>query len=155
MIRPPWSASPRSAHSRFELVDEVYAPGPEPAVVMRRIAAEALILQDEAEAVLAMIARSEHLGRVAPRGGPLVRRFFALADELPLPIDCRELDDGRIRGALHTILTHHAMQIATALDFLAVSWRSERLADQTRRIGGLGKPAEILDDLYHELLART
>jgi hypothetical protein len=111
MIRPPWSASPRSAHSRFELVDEVYAPGPEPAVVMRRIAAEALILQDE--------------------------------------------DDGRIRGALHTILTHHAMQIATALDFLAVSWRSERLADQTRRIGGLGKPAEILDDLYHELLART
>ena len=155
MIRPPWSASPRPTHPRFELVDEAYAPGPEPAIVMRRIAAEALIVQDEAEAVLAMIARSEPLGRVAPQGGPLVRRFFALDDELPPPIDCRELDDRRIRDALHTILTHHAMQVATALDFLAVSWRSERLADQTSRISGLGEPAEILEDLYHELVART
>ena len=150
MIRPRWSSAPR-----IELVDREFSPLPPPSLVMRRIAAEALILQDDAEEVLAMIARGEHLGQVAPRGGPLVRRFFALADELPSPDECREAEDARACRAMRTILNHHAMQVATALDFLAVSWRSERLAEQTSRMGGLGEPAEILDAMYHDLIART
>src|SRR5688572_6566064 len=50
---------------------------------LRRIAAEAVILQDEAEAVIQGIRARESLGYLAPRGGPLVRRFFALRDALP------------------------------------------------------------------------
>ncbi|WP_344809138.1 hypothetical protein [Microlunatus ginsengisoli] len=144
------SASP----GRVELLDVEFAPPPDPAVAMRRIAAEALILQDEAEAVLADVARGEHLGRVAPRGGPLVRRFFALADAVPPAVACPDPADRRTADTLRTILTHHAMQVSTALDFLAVAWRSERLADHVRRISGLGEPALILERLYRDLIHR-
>ena len=50
-----------------------------------------------------------------------------------------------------TILIHHAMQLSTALDFLAVSWRSDTVAQQLTRIGGLGEPAELLEAYYREL----
>ena len=43
------------------------------------------------------------------------------------------------------------MQLSTALDFLAVSWRSDTLAQQVARIGGLGEPAELLEAYYREL----
>jgi hypothetical protein len=121
--------------------------------VLAQIAAEALILQDEAEAVLAAVGRREHLGIVAPRGGPLVYRFFALRDRL-----CDEQSAGRaqpqltrLANTLDTILYHHAMQVATALDFLAVEWRSPEMAQQVAAINGLGAPAELLEGVYHEL----
>jgi hypothetical protein len=54
---------------------------------------------------------------------------------------------------LDTILYHHAMQVATALDFLAVEWRSPEMAHQVANITGLGAPAELLESVYRELRA--
>ena len=121
--------------------------------VLARIAAEALILQDEAEAVLAAVGRREHLGIVAPRGGPLVYRFFALRDRLrdEQAAGTAPPHVTRLANMLDTILYHHAMQVATALDFLAVEWRSPEMAHQVAAINGLGAPAELLEGVYHEL----
>jgi hypothetical protein len=140
---------PRGAAARIQLIDCESLPTPDTGAILRRVAAEALILQDQAEAVLAGIANGDQLGIAAPRGGPLIRRFFALADELPSvdgPHRQRQLAE-----SLRTILIHHAMQLSTALDFLAVSWRSDTLAQQVARIGGLGEPAELLEAYYREL----
>jgi hypothetical protein len=138
----------------MELIDGRLGHDLDPAALLR-IAAEALILQDEAEAVLAAVGRREHLGIVAPRGGPLVYRFFALHDRLA---DERSADEiqpqlTRLANMLDTILHHHAMQVATALDFLAVEWRSPEMAHQVANITGLGAPAELLESVYRELRA--
>ncbi len=137
------------AGARVQLIDCESAPEPDHAGLLRRIAAEALILQDDAESVLAGIAHGDQLGVAAPRSGPLIRRFFALSDELPGV--CSEPRQQQLSEALRTILIHHAMQLSTALDFLAVSWRSERLAQHVGRLSGLGKPAVLLEDYYREL----
>lgn len=115
------------------------------------IAAEAVVLQDDAEAVLASVGRGEHLGLVAPRGGPLVRRFFALRDALPRSQD--PWLQARV-AALDTILLHHAMQVATSMEFLAAAGRSDRLSRITGSYAGLGRPAELLDQTYAELRSR-
>jgi hypothetical protein len=146
--------SRRPAEERVELIDGRLSRDLDPAALLR-IAAEALILQDEAEAVLAAVGRREHLGIVAPRGGPLVYRFFALRDRLA---DERSPDEAqprltRLANMLDTILYHHAMQVSTALDFLAVEWRSAEMADRVTTINGLGAPAELLESIYRELRA--
>ena len=58
---------------------------------LRAIVAEAVIWQDAAEDVLLAISRREPLAELAPRGGPLVRRFCELRDRLP------ESDDVELR----------------------------------------------------------
>jgi hypothetical protein len=135
-----------------QLVDSEPVPAPEPAAVLLRIAAEAVILQDEAEAVLAAVARHEHLGVVAPRGGPLVSRFFGLREQLPTRCDDPRLDS--LRAVLDTIFYHHAMQLATAMDFLTFDGRSEQLHRQVSGFTGLGAPATLLEDVYRELRER-
>ena len=134
---------------RVQLIDCEPQPTVESAQVLLRIVSEALILQDEAEAVLAAVARHDHLGVVAKRGGPVGRRFFALQEQLPGRFDDPDLD--RLRAALHTILLHHGMQVATALEFLAVEGRSEHLARQVSTWGTLGAPARLLEEVYREL----
>jgi len=138
-----------SEAERVQLRDLDGHDTPEPVPALLRIAAEALILQDEADAVLASVRRHEHLGYVAPRGGPLVQRFFALRDELPH----RELDGelARLAATLDTVLLHHAMQVATALEFLAVEGRSESMRRQVESIGSLGEPGVVLEEAYHQL----
>jgi hypothetical protein len=133
----------------MQLIDCESLPTPDSSALLRRVAAEALILQDEAEAVLTGIADGDQLGIAAPRGGPLIRRFFALSDELPRVVaDPRQ---SQLAESLRTILVHHAMQLSTALDFLAVSWRSDMIAQQVARMGGLGEPAALLEAYYREL----
>jgi hypothetical protein len=141
--------SRRRPADRVLLVDADRTPVPDHSAVLLRVVAEAVILQDEAEAVLAAVGRHEHLGLVAPRGGPLVHRFFQLRDRLPR----HHLDPSTARrtAQLDTILLHHAMQVATALDFLAVEGRSERMAAHVDAIQGLGAPAQLLDGIYAEL----
>jgi len=143
-----------AGHERMELIDGRLGHDLDPAALLR-IAAEALILQDEAEAVLAAVGRREHLGIVAPRGGPLVYRFFALRDRLADERLAGEIQPQltRLANMLDTILYHHAMQVATALDFLAVEWRSPEMAHQVANITGLGAPAELLEGVYRELRA--
>ncbi len=141
----------RATAARVQLIDCASLPVPDPSALLRRVAAEALILQDEAESVLAGIAHGDQLGVAAPRGGPLIRRFFALADELPVVVaDPRQR---QLTDSLRTILVHHAMQLSTALDFLAVSWRSDNMTHQLARLGGLGEPAGLLEVYYRELRA--
>src|SRR5690242_10189669 len=67
--------------------DLAVAPGPTRADVLgrlRRIAAEAVILQDEAVIVMGDIRAREPLCEVAPRGGRIVSRFVALKVALPM-----------------------------------------------------------------------
>lgn len=139
-----------SAERRVRLVDS--EPSPAPAAVLRRIAAEGLLLQDEAEAVLAAVARHDSLGAVAPRGGPLVSRFFGLRDQLPTRCGDPRLE--RLRAVLDTIFHHHAMQVATSLEFLTFDGRSNQLRRQIEAFSGLGAPAALLEDVYRELRDR-
>jgi hypothetical protein len=109
---------------------------------LRRIAAEATILQDEAEVLLEQIAARGRLAELAPRGGRLTTRFVLLAEALPAPADPLL---ARYAEVLHRVFDHHAMLIASALDMLADDWRSESVVDQLSRLGGLGPPAEWLE----------
>ena len=117
---------------------------------LRAIVAEAVIWQDAANEVLAAISRREPLAELAPRGGPLVRRFCELRARLP------ESDDPELRRVtdiVGPVLDHHALMLSSSLDMLAVDWRSERIVRELERITGLGSPAKRLDDLYSELVA--
>jgi hypothetical protein len=120
---------------------------------MRRIAAEAVILQDEAEAVVRGAQAREGLGFLAPRGGPLVRRFFGLRDLMPKA--CEDPGDEKLRRQLDAILHHHALAVWVALDLLACEWRSEKIGHQLDALNGLGEPAAQLDQLYAELAQRS
>jgi hypothetical protein len=115
---------------------------------LRAIVAEAVIWQDAANDVLAAVSRREPLAELAPRGGPLVRRFCELRTRLP------ESDDVELRQIteeLGPLLDHHALMLSSSLDMLAVDWRSERIVDELERIDGLGAPAERLDGIYARL----
>ena len=117
---------------------------------LRTIVAEAVIWQDAANELLAAISRREPLAELAPRGGPLVRRFCELRARLP------EFDDPdlrRVTDVLGPVLDHHALMLSASLDMLAVDWRSERIVEELERITGLGAPAERLEGIYAELAA--
>jgi hypothetical protein len=117
---------------------------------VRAIVAEAVIRQDQADELLAAIRRREPLNQLAPRGGPLVRRFFELRDELP---DSDDPELNRITAVLAPVLHHHALMVNTSLDMLACDWRSERLVFELERISGLGAPAEGLERIRERLVA--
>jgi hypothetical protein len=100
-----------------------------------RIVAEAVVLQDKAVELLADIRTREPLAELAPRGGPLARRFFELRRQLPAAADgelARQCETASV------VLDHHGRVITYALELLAMDWRS-------------GTPAERLDALYAEL----
>jgi hypothetical protein len=116
---------------------------------LRRIVAEAVIWQDKAEELLVDIRHREPLAELAPRGGPLIRRFCALKQRLP------ESNDPAIRrytDALGPVFDHHALMLNSSLDMLAVDWRSERIVAELERIDGLGAPAQRLDRIRAELV---
>jgi hypothetical protein len=115
---------------------------------LRRIVAEAVILQDQADELLADVRRREPLGELAPIGGPLARRFFELRRQLPLAADgelARQCETASV------VLDHHGKVITYALELLAEEWRSDNIVDQLERLEGLGPPADRLDALYTEL----
>jgi hypothetical protein len=113
-----------------------------------RIVAEAVVLQDKAVELLADIRRREPLAELAPRGGPLARRFFELRRTLPAPAD---LEMARQRETASVVLDHHGTVITYALELLAMDWCSQAIVAQLERLDGLGEPAERLDALYAEL----
>lgn len=117
---------------------------------LRAIVAEAVIWQDAAEEVLAGISRREPLAELAPRGGPLIRRFCALRARLP---ESGDPEIRRITGVLGPVFDHHALMLSSSLDMLAVDWRSERIRDELERIDGLGAPAARLENVRAELVA--
>ena len=117
---------------------------------LRRIVAEAVLLQDNAAELLAEIRDRRPLSVLAPRGGPMATRFFELRRELPPPAD---LDIARQCAIVSVVLDHHGTLIVTALQMLSVEWRSEAIVDQLERLDGLGAPALRLDAVYDELVA--
>ena len=140
-----------SVTDRFVLADGVGSPSaPDATPALRRNAAEAVILQDEAEAALLGIRRRESLGVIAPRAGPLVRRFFALRDELPAGSGREE--QTQLRDQMAAILHSHAMALSVAMEFLAQEGRSPAMAAQLDALTDLGPPARRLDEI-HRLLA--
>jgi hypothetical protein len=116
---------------------------------LRRIVAEALILQDAAEALLLELRDNRNLGAVAPPCGTLMARLGVLGRALPLCGD--PVIDGHTR-ALRTILDHHVLMLNSARALLAAEWRSERLTEQLDRIDGLGPPAQRLERIRAEIL---
>ena len=117
---------------------------------LRKIVAEAVIWQDKAEELLVDISQRRPLAELAPRGGPLIRRFCALKQRLP------ESNDPAIRrytDVLGPVFDHHALMLNSALDMLAVDWRSEHIVEELERIEGLGAPAERLEVIRAELVA--
>jgi hypothetical protein len=124
------------------------AARPDPRARLRKIVAEAVILQDEALELVADVRRREPLGELAPRGGPLARRFFELRRQLPRVAD---RDIARQCETASVVLDHHGRVITYALELLAADWRSDAIVDQLERLDGLGAPAEKLDALYAEL----
>ena len=129
-------------------VDEPAAARPDRRAQLLRIVAEAVVLQDKAVELLADIRRREPLGELAPRGGPLARRFFELRRQLPPATDevmARQCETASV------VLDHHGTVITYALELLAMEWRSDAIVGQLERLDGLGQPAERLDALYTEL----
>jgi len=120
----------------------------DPRARLLRVVAEAVLLQDKAEELLADIRAREPLAELAPRGGPLAARFFELRRSLPAPVG-REM--ARQCATVGVVLDHHGMLIVSALDMLAVDWRSQAIVEQLERLDGLGAPAERLDAVYAEL----
>jgi hypothetical protein len=115
---------------------------------LRRIVAEAVIRQDEAENLLAGIREREPLATLAPRGGRLVSRFVALRTDLP------HLEDAALRrhvSVLEKVFDHHALMLTSSLDLLSVDWRSERMVEELEKIDGLGAPAQWLEAVRAEL----
>jgi hypothetical protein len=117
--------------------------------LLMRIAAEAVILQDEAEQLLREVRDRAPLAAIAPRGGRLTSRFCALAAALP---SSRDPLIQQFASRLREVLDHHALMLSASLDLLAVAWRPERLEDELDRISGLGRPARWLEDIRMELL---
>jgi hypothetical protein len=147
---PPESAAPDVRVLSVARDDEPGPPTSEEAWgELRRIVAEAVIWQDKAEELLVDIRHREPLAELAPRGGPLIRRFCALKQRLP------ESSDPAIRrytDVLGPVFDHHALMLNASLDMLAVDWRSERIVAELERIEGLGAPAQRLDRLREELI---
>lgn len=119
--------------------------------LLRRIATEAVSLQERAEAVIRDIHEGRPLGDVASSGGPLVRSFFALEAQLPSSADA-ELSGHLSR--MRAILRYHAELLHQAMELLAMMpLGSPRLEEQRRRLEGLGPPAEELRRLKAQLAA--
>ena len=120
--------------------------------LLRRIAAEAVILQDQADVALRQARARAPLGQIAPYAGPLVHRFFRLRERLPRR--CADPGDERLRASLDVILHHHALLVATALDLLAYEYRSEYVASAVESME-IGEPGRRLDEVYAELSAES
>ncbi len=117
---------------------------------LRKIVAEAVIWQDKAEELLVDIRHREPLAELAPRGGPLIRRFCELRVRRPVSNDP---NIRRITDMLGPVLDHHALMLSSSLDMLAVDWRSDRIVAELERIDGLGAPAERLEGVRAALVS--
>jgi hypothetical protein len=119
---------------------------------LRRLVAEALILQDDAEELLANLRHRPEPARVALRCRRLNGRFAELRAAMPA---CGDPEMDRYTGALRQILDHHALMLRISLGFLAEEERYERLAERIDALDGLGPPARRLEAIRLEIIART
>jgi hypothetical protein len=119
---------------------------------LRRIVAEAVILQDAADELLLSLRNRPEPADVARPCGRLKGRFVELREAMPSRGN-PEMD--RFTGALRQILDHHVLLLKTSLGFLTGEARSELLAARLDAINGLGDPARRLEAIRIEILRRT
>src|SRR3954454_14756335 len=105
--------------------------------VVRRVVAEALILQDEAEALLDSFRRRPDRGEGAEACGRLRFRFVTLHKELP---EAGVPDIDRLTAALRQVLDHHVLMLKTSQQLLAGAALSDALDARLDDIDGLGAP---------------
>src|SRR5690349_9819493 len=154
-----WQATPAVAHrSRTDGLTQDSPLGARPSTseaawaALRRTVAEALILQDAAEDLLATLHDRPDPADAARSCGRLTRRFAELREELPSGDD-PEID--LCTRALQQVLDHHILLLKTSLGFLAGAARSERLAERLDAVDGLGHPARRLETIRFYILWRT
>jgi hypothetical protein len=119
---------------------------------LQRTVAEALILQDAAEDVLAWLHDRPDPAEAARSCGRLTRRFVQLREQLPAGGD-PELD--QYTGALEEVLDHHILMLKTSVGLLAGAARSERLSERLDAVDGLGFPAQRLEAIRFDILWRA
>src|SRR3954447_14380973 len=120
--------------------------------LLRRLVAEILILQDEAEELLMSLRDRPDPATVAVPCGRLKWRFVELREALPISDDP---DVDRYRTALRQILDHHVLYLKTSMGFLAAEPRRPELSDRLDGIDGLGAPARRLERIRAEILRRS
>jgi hypothetical protein len=115
---------------------------------LRRILAEAVILQDAADELLETFRDRPALGEVAPPCGRLKGRFVELADHLPTSDDPVLAEYAAV---VRSILRHHVYMLKTSVDLLVAG---PRLSEELDTIVGLGAAARRLDAIRTDVLAR-
>lgn len=111
---------------------------------LRRVLAEAVLLQDEAELLLRRLPERPDPSEVARPFGRLKGRFADLRTALPDPGD-PELD-GHVAVA-RQVLDHHLLLLHTAQQLLSGAQKCAALDERLDDAGGLGAPAERLEEL--------
>jgi hypothetical protein len=113
-----------------------------------RLAQEGWYWQGEVEDLLIAIRDDGDLGKLSRAGGPIISRYEAMRVEL------RAIGHPALRAdvvAMDEVFANHAMLLNCALDLLAVAWRSERLREEQRRLGGVGAQGVRLAELLARL----
>src|SRR3954470_15499862 len=108
---------------------------------LRRILAEAVILQDAADELLGTFHDRPALGEVAPPCGRLKWRFVELAEHLPMSDDPVLAEYAAV---VRSILGHHVYMLKSSVDLLVAGPASARLLNELDEIAGLGAPARKL-----------
>jgi len=114
------------------------------------LAQEGLYFQEEVEDLLFEIRDGGDLCDLARRGGPIISRYERMRRDL------RHHADPSLRpytDALDEVFANHSLLLHSALDLLAVSWRSERLEAERRRLGRVGPQGARLRRIVGELKA--
>jgi hypothetical protein len=131
------------------------APGvpPEAAwAALRRLVAEALILQDAAEELLLSLRNRPDPADVARPAGRLNSRFVELREAMP---SCGDPEMDRYTTALRQILDHHMLLLKTSLGFLAGEARCALLGERLDTMDGLGAPALRLEAIRAQIILRS
>jgi hypothetical protein len=119
---------------------------------LRRVLAEAVILQDAADELLETFRDRPALGEVAPPCGRLKGRFVELAEHLPASDDPVIAEYAAV---VRSILGNHVYMLKSSVDLLVAGSASARVAEELDEIVGLGAPARRLDAIRTDVLARA
>lgn len=119
---------------------------------LRRILAEAVILQDAADELLGTFRDRPAPGEVAPSCGRLKARFVELAEHLPTSDDPVLAEYAAV---VRSILDHHVYMLKASVDLLVAGPASTRLSEELDTIVGLGAAARRLDAIRTDVLARA
>lgn len=119
---------------------------------LRRLVAEALILQDAAEELLMSFRDRPDPADVARPCGRLKVRFVELREAMAA---CGDPEMDCYTAALRQILSHHVLLLKTSLGLLAGAQRSELLDERLDEIEGLGAPARRLEAIRAQIIDRT